>query len=254
MLDKITYIAKEAGNIIRKGFKQNYTIKYKSSEIDLVTSIDEASEKCVIDFIKKEFPTHGILSEESGNVKTGGDYLWVIDPLDGTTNFAHGLPIFSVSIALQYKGVTTWGVVYDVMRDSLYSAELNNGAYENEEIIKVSTGNNLPTAFLVTGFPYDLKEDPNNAIEKFNNFLVNSRAIRRLGSAAIDLCYVASGVFDGFWEINLKPWDIAAGKLLVEEAGGLTSDFNNNPINIYDKQILATNKLIHNDMLKVLNS
>lgn len=254
MLDKITYIAKEAGNIIRKGFKQNYTIKYKSSEIDLVTSIDEASEKCVIDFIKKEFPTHGILSEESGNVKTGGDYLWVIDPLDGTTNFAHGLPIFSVSIALQYKGITTWGVVYDVMRDSLYSAELNNGAYENEEIIKVSTGNNLPTAFLVTGFPYDLKEDPNNAIEKFNNFLVNSRAIRRLGSAAIDLCYVASGVFDGFWEINLKPWDIAAGKLLVEEAGGLTSDFNNNPINIYDKQILATNKLIHNDMLKVLNS
>lgn len=253
MLDDIIFIAKEAGQIIRNGFKQNYTIKYKSSEIDLVTSVDEASEKCVIEFIQKKFPTHGILSEESGNVKTGGDYLWVIDPLDGTTNFAHGLPLFAVSIALQYKNVTTWGVVYDVMRDTVYAAELNAGAYENGEKLSVSTGNNLPTAFLVTGFPYNLKEDPDNTIEKFNKLLVNSRAIRRLGSAAIDLCYVASGVFDGFWEVNLKPWDIAAGKLLVEEAGGIVSDFNNNPINIFDKQILATNKLIHNDMIKVLN-
>lgn len=253
MLDKLIFIAKEAGEIIKSGFKQNYTIKYKSSEIDLVTSIDEASERCIIDFIKKEFPTHGILSEESGNVKSGVDYMWVIDPLDGTTNFAHGLPIFSVSIALQYKGVTNWGVVYDIMRNSMYAAEINNGAYENEEKITVSVGNKLSTGFLVTGFPYDLKEDPDNAIEKFNKLLVKSRAIRRLGSAAIDLCYVASGVFDGFWEINLKPWDIAAGKLLVEEAGGLVTDFNNKLINIFDKQILATNKLIHNDMIKALN-
>ncbi len=254
MLDKLVYISKEAGQIIRDGFKKNFTFKYKTDVTDLVTSVDEASEKCIIDFIKKEFPTHGILAEESGNVKTGVDYLWVIDPLDGTTNFAHGLPIFSVSIALQYKGVTTWGVVYDVMRDAMYKAELNSGAYENDVKLSVSNGNNLPTAFLVTGFPYDVKFDPDNTIEKFNIMLKNARAIRRLGSAAIDFCYVASGVFDGFWEVNLKPWDVAAGILLVEEANGKVTDFLNNPITIFDKQILATNGLIHNDIAALLNS
>ncbi|MFH0735919.1 MAG: inositol monophosphatase family protein [bacterium] len=253
MLNKIIDISERAGDIIRAGFRTNFSIKFKTNESNLVTSIDEASERCIVNFIKKEFPTHGILTEESGNVKTGGDYLWVIDPLDGTSNFAHGLPIFSVSIGVQYKGVTTWGVIYDVMRDVVYSAELNNGAFENGNKLYVSTNDNINRSFLVTGFPYDIKDDPDDSIQKFNTMLLNSHAVRRLGSAAIDMCYVASGVFDGFWEVNLHSWDIAAGMLLIEEAGGIVTDFNNLPINIYSKQILATNRLVHNKMLELLN-
>ncbi len=253
MLQKIINISKEAGEIIRTGFKTNFSVKFKTNESNLVTSIDEASEKCIINFIKKEFPTHGILTEESGNVKTGGDYLWVIDPLDGTSNFAHGLPLFSVSIGVQYKGVTTYGVIYDVMRDVVYSAKKNCGAFENGVQLQVSANDNINRSFLVTGFPYDLKENPDDTIQKFNTMLLNSRAVRRLGSAAIDMCYVASGVFDGFWEVYLHPWDIAAGMLLIEEAGGIVTDFNNLPIDIYSKQILATNRLVHNKMLELLN-
>jgi len=253
MLQDVIQISKEAGEIIRNGFRSNFSVKFKTNDANLVTSIDEASENCIIDFIKRKVPTHGILTEESGKVKTGGDYLWVIDPLDGTSNFAHGLPIFSVSIGVQYKGVTTWGVVYDVMRDVVYSAELNNGSYENDLKLKVSEHDNINRSFLVTGFPYDLKDNPENTIKKFNTMLLNSRAVRRLGSAAIDFCYTAAGVFDGFWEVHLHPWDLAAGKLIVEEAGGIVTDFANNPIDIYSKQILATNGIIHGKMLELLN-
>ena len=188
--------------------------------INDVTEVDKAAEKLIADFIKKKYPSHGILAEESGQVKSSEEYLWVIDPLDGTTNFAHGLPVFSVSIALQKKGNTIAGVVYDVIHDISYSAEKGSGAFANDIKMKVSTK--------------------------------RARGVRRLGSAALDLAYVAKGVFDGYWEMELNPWDICAGMLLVEEAGGLVSDFNSNPIDMYTKRILASNGQIHKQMMEVL--
>ena len=178
----------------------------------------------------------------------------MIDPLDGPTNFAHGLPIFSVSIGVQKNGETICGVVYDVMRNAMYSAEKNSGSFLNGKKIKVNNNSDLSRSVLVTGFPYDVAENPLNAVEKFSAFLKKTRAIRRLGSAAIDFCYVAKGVFEGFWEVSLNPWDICAGKLIVEEAGGIVTDFNNREINIDSKQILATNKLVHQEMLEILQA
>jgi myo-inositol-1(or 4)-monophosphatase len=261
MIDKVVQIAKEAGGIIRDGFGKNFSVEYKTNVSNLVTGIDKKSEETIIGFIKKEFPTHAILAEESGEHKSslassrkgdGSEYLWVIDPLDGTTNFAHGLPIFSVSIGVQKNNEIICGVVYDVMRDAMYSAEIGGGAYCNCQRLQVSTNDDLEKSVLVTGFPYNIKDNPDHAIERFVSFLKNSRAVRRLGSAAIDICYVAEGVFDGFWEVYLNPWDMAAGKLLVEEAGGLVTDFNGTPMNIFNKQILASNGKVHERMIKML--
>lgn len=253
MIDKIIEIAREAGEIVREGFGKNFLIETKGSLTNLVTEYDKKSEAAIIEFIKKEFPSHSVLAEESGNHKSGNEYLWVIDPLDGTTNFAHGLPIFSVSIGVQKNGETICGVVYDVMRDALYSAELGCGSFCNGRKLNVSTNSDVRRSVLVTGFPYNVAENPDHAFEHFIAFLKNARAVRRLGSAAIDFCYTAEGVFDGFWEVFLHPWDMCAGKLLVEEAGGSVTDFNGNAINIFSKQILATNKLIHENMITILN-
>ncbi len=254
MIDKVVQIAKEAGGIIRDGFGKNFSVEYKTNLSNLVTEIDKKSEKAIINFIRKEFPTHSVLAEESGSHEKDSEYLWVIDPLDGTTNFAHGLPIFSVSIGVQKNNEIICGVVYDVMRDAMYSAEIGGGAYCNGQRLQVSTNDDLEKSVLVTGFPYDIKNNPDHAIERFVSFLKNSRAVRRLGSAAIDICYVAEGVFDGFWEVHLNPWDMAAGKLLVEEAGGVVTNFSGEKIDIYSKQILASNGKVHSEMLRVLNS
>ena len=254
MIEKVIEIAGIAGEIVRDGYGKNFEIMLKGSVNNLVTEIDKKSESVIIDYVKKNFNNHSILAEESGQLKTDSDYVWVIDPLDGTTNFAHGLPIFSVSIGVQKNGETICGAVYDVMRDAMYSAEKNSGSYLNGKKITVNTNSDLSRSVLVTGFPYDIAENPNNAVEKFSAFLKKSRAIRRLGSAAIDFCYVAQGVFEGFWEVSLNPWDICAGKLLVEEAGGIVTDFNNNSINIDSKQILATNKFVHQEMLEILQA
>jgi len=254
MIDDIIQISKEAGELIRNAFGETHSIEFKTNELNLVTETDKASEKLITDFVKNKFPTHGILAEEGSEANRSAEYLWVIDPLDGTTNFAHGLPIFSVSIGVQKNGETIAGVVYDVMGDVVFSAEKECGSFENGRKISVSKNENLGHSVLVTGFPYNIKENPDKANERFIAFLKKSRAIRRLGSAAIDFCYVAKGVFDGFWEVSLHPWDICAGKLIVEEAGGLVTNFDGSPINIYSKQILATNKLVHQDMIKVLNS
>jgi len=254
MIEKLKEITLEAGEVIRSGFESNFEIEFKTNESNLVTEIDKKSEALISDFIKKEFPGHGILAEESGKIKDGEEFIWVIDPLDGTTNFAHGFPVFSVSIGIQKNEKTIAGAVYDVMRNELYLAEAGSGASLNGKRLAVSKNSNLAHSLLVTGFPYNIKENPNNAIEKFALFLKNARAIRRLGSAAIDFCYVARGVFDGFWEVYLNPWDICAGKLIVEEAGGFVSDFNGNAISIYSSQILATNQEIHSQMIELLNS
>ncbi len=253
VIKKVIQIAQEAGAIVREGFGQNFLIETKGSLTNLVTEYDKKSEKEIINFIRKEFPSHSVLAEESGNHKSGSEYLWVIDPLDGTTNFAHGLPIFSVSIGVQKNGETICGVVYDVMRDALYSAELGSGAFCNGRKLSVSQNSDIRKSVLVTGFPYNISENPDHAFEHFIAFLKNARAVRRLGSAAIDFCYTAEGVFDGFWEVFLHPWDMCAGKILVEEAGGIVTDFNGNEINIFSKQILATNRFIHNEMISILN-
>ena len=253
MLDKIIEIAKEAGQIVREGFGKTLDIEFKTNESNLVTQIDKASEKRIIEYVKKEFPTHGILAEESGASKNTSEYLWVIDPLDGTTNFAHGFPIFSVSIGVQKNGLTLAGVVYDVMQNIVYSAESGNGAYANNKRINVSPNDKLQRALLVTGFPYNIAENPENAFERFIALTKASRGMRRLGSAAIDFCYVATGVFDGFWEVYLHPWDICAGKLILEEAGGIVTGFRGERIDIFSNKILATNKCIHDQMVEVIN-
>jgi len=252
MLQKIINIAKESGEIIRKGFKDNISIEYKTDSSDLVTNIDKASEKHIIDFISKEFPTHSIIAEESGLHNNSSDYKWVIDPLDGTTNFAHGLPIFSVSIGVQKNNETIYGVVYDVMRKTIYAAEKGSGAFENGRKISVNKNDILEKSVLVTGFSYNVKKNYFDPMKHFTEFLRKTRAVRRLGSAAIDFCYVANGVFDGFWEADLNPWDVCAGLLIVEEAGGKTSDYQGNKLELNSKRFLATNGKVHNKMLEIL--
>ena len=252
MLDKVIYIAREAGEVLRSGFGKNFSIEYKTNVANLVTEYDKKSEKIIIDFINKEFPTHSVLAEESGMHDSSGEYLWVIDPLDGTTNFAHGLPIFSVSIGVQKNGEMICGVIYDVMRDAMYSAEKGSGSFCNRRKLGVSTNDDLHKSVLVTGFPYNVHENPDFAYERFAAFLRVARAVRRLGSAAIDMCYVAEGVFDGFWEVSLNAWDMAAGMIIVEEAGGVITDFSGNPTNIFGKQILTSNGNVHKAMIDTL--
>ncbi len=254
MINDIINIAKEAGGIIKDGFGKSFQIEFKTGENNLVTDIDKASESLIINFVQKKYPSHGILAEEGGGMNSNAEYVWVIDPLDGTTNFAHSLPIFAVSIGVQKKGETIAGVVYDVMNDIIYSAEKNSGAFSNNEKIYVSGRETLSQSVLVTGFPYDIKDNPGKAFERFELLTKSSRGMRRLGSAAIDFCYLAKGVFDGFWEVHLHPWDICAGKLIVEEAGGKVTDFKGNRINIFSKKILSTNGKIHNEIIKLMNT
>jgi len=253
MLNDIINISREAGRIVREGFGSLLEVELKKeNDKNLVTQIDKASELAITDFIKKKYPSHNILAEESGELNNNSDYLWVIDPLDGTTNFAHGLPIFAVTIGLLKNNEIVCGVVYDVMNNIMFSSEKGSGAYANGEKIRVNENNILSRSFLVTGFPYNINENPLGALDKFVAIVKASRAVRRLGSAALDLCYVANGIFDGFWEINLQPWDMCAGMLLVNEAGGMVTDFNNKPAGIFTKTICTTNGKIHSELLKYL--
>lgn len=249
MIKDIIEIAGIAGEIIRDGFGKNFEIEYKTNEKNLVTEIDKKSEQAIMDYISKKYPTHNILTEESGEHKKDSDYLWVIDPIDGTTNFAHGLPIFSVSIGVMKKDEIIAGVVYDVMQNIYYSAEKGSGSFANDKKNNVSSNDKIGLGVLVTGFPYDVADNPDKAFERFESLTKKARAVRRLGSAAIDFCYVARGVFDGFWEVSLHPWDLCAGKLIVEEAGGIVTNFDGNKIDIFTPQILASNKKIHQQLI-----
>ena len=252
MINKVIQISKIAGEIIREGFGKNFSIEYKTNLSNLVTEIDKKSEGTIIDFVKKEFPTHSVLAEETGSHESSSEYLWVVDPLDGTSNFAHGFPIFSVSIGVQKNNETVCGVVYDVMNDAVYSSEKGSGSFRNGQKLQISTNDDIRKSMIVTGFPYNVAENPDHVFERFIAFLKTARAVRRLGSAAIDFCYVASGVFDGFWEVHLNPWDVCAGKLIVEEAGGLVTNFEGKVSDIYSKQILATNGKVHKKMVEIL--
>ena len=253
MLNFTIETARDAGRLLLEKFGTRVRIDFKG-EINLVTEADLASEALIIERIKSYYPKHSILAEESGEaVVTGGDstWKWIIDPLDGTTNYAHGYPCFCVTIALEHQGEIVIGVTYDPTRNELFSAERGCGASLNNKPIRVSRTEQLGEALLVTGFPYDIKQRPRferNLVE----LLSNSRGVRRDGSAAIDLAYVACGRFDGFWEEGLNPWDVAAGLLIVEEAGGQVSYYDGTKFSIYKPPICATNGLIHSQMLKVL--
>lgn len=253
MLQTAIEAARQAGAYLKEHSGKAKQIDRKlGQETNLVTEIDRGSEAIVIERITKDFPGHTFLGEESGDHRNVSDYKWVIDPLDGTTNFTHGLPIFCVSIALEYKNEVLLGVIYDPNLDELFTAEKGKGAFLNGRPIRVSQTDTLIDSLLVTGFPYDIKDNPLHAVEHFENFLKVSQAVRRLGSAALDLCYTAAGRFDGFWEVRLNSWDMAAGVLIVQEAGGRWTDFEGNKSTIYIPQMLATNGIIHDQMVEVL--
>ncbi len=252
MLNFAMETAREAGNILLEKYGKLTNIS-KKGDIDLVTEADLASEKLIIERIKTHHPMHSILAEESGEAVLIGDgkWKWIIDPLDGTTNYAHGYPCFCVTIGLEYQGEIVVAVTFDPTRDEMFSAEKGNGASLNNKNIFVSETDKLADSLLVTGFPYDIATRP-NFTEKFTKMLLRSRAVRRDGSAAIDLAYVACGRFDGFWEEGLNPWDMAAGVLLIEEAGGKISYYDGSKFSIYKPPMCASNGAIHDEMLGVL--
>ncbi len=253
-LRDLEILARQAGVILRAGYGQRHTIDSKSHAIDLVTETDRQSEAFLLENIRRRWPEHSILAEESGAHRGDGS-LWYIDPLDGTVNFAHGVPIFSVSIAYAEGGQVRLGVVYDPMRDECFAAERGRGAFLNGRPIRVSTTANLAQALLVTGFPYDTWENPNNNLDNFARFAVRSHGVRRLGSAALDLCYVAAGRFDGYWEIRLKPWDVAAGGLIAAEAGAQVTNLHGADDYISPPQsIVAANAALHPQMMAVLHA
>lgn len=254
MLNFAVDTARDAGRILLEKFGKIDTVT-KKGDINLVTEADLASEALIIERIRSHYPRHSILAEEAGDVvviETGEGYKWIIDPLDGTTNYAHAYPCFCVTIALEKDGDILLGVTYDPTRDELFTAEKGKGAALNGKPIRVSTTDDIGNSLLVTGFPYDIKlrEAP---LRHLNEFLLASRGVRRDGSAAIDMAYVACGRFDGFWEESLKPWDVAAGKLLVEEAGGIVSNYDGSKFSIYNAPVLASNGLIHRQMVETLN-
>lgn len=251
-IDTAIRLAVKSGDYARKRKGSIRNISYKG-EINIVTDVDKKCERLIIDGIKKEFPYHSILSEEGYPQPTKGSHRWIIDPLDGTTNFAHGLAIYSVSIALEIDGRVMVGVVYNPETKELFHAEKAKGAFLNKKRIHVSKEKVLKKSLLVTGFAYDLGKAGADNLNFFSKFLRKSQAVRRLGSAALDLSFVACGRFEGFWEMNLHPWDSAAGMLLVEEAGGKVTKFDGSPYTPYDKEILATNSAVHSQMIKILS-
>lgn len=257
MLDKILSVAvdaaKEAGACLRDRFGNQHEIKLKR-EIDPVTEADLEAENVIISRIKSNFPDHSILSEEAGRYQGKSAVCWIIDPLDGTTNYSHNFPFFSVSIGIEMEGEVVAGVVYDPLLDELFSAKKNCGSYLNGKKISVSIIDDLGKSLLATGFPYDIRESADNNLANFQKFIMKVQAVRRAGSAALDLCYVACGRLDGFWEMKLSPWDTAAAFLLIKESGGRVTNFTGGKYSIYDKEILATNNLLHESMLEILLS
>ncbi len=246
------YIARKAGELLRENLGRVESIEYKGA-VDLVTDVDRKSETLIVDFIRERFPDHDILTEEGQDKTEGSSYRWIIDPLDGTTNYAHGYPVFCVSIGFEEEGELRLGVVYDPMLEELFVAEKDGGAYLNDRRIGVSATPTLDRSLLATGFPYDLRTSRENNLDHFSNFALRAQAIRRAGSAALDMCYVGCGRFDGFWELKLKPWDVAAGSLVVREAGGRLTDFDNSQFSIYGYEVIASNGLIHREMVEVVN-
>lgn len=254
-LDACAALASEAADRAGEALLQYFgraTVEFKG-EIDLVTEGDRAAERIIVQMIRERFPEHSIIAEESGEHEGEGPARWIVDPLDGTTNYAHGLPIFAVSIALAVGGEVQVGVVYNPATKEKFEARRGRGATQNGRPLRVSSTEDLNRSLLVTGFAYNVRRTDENNLDHFANFLGKAQGLRRLGSAALDLCYVASGALDGYWETQLNPWDLAAGWLIVEEAGGFVTDLAGRPLTLQARQILATNGKIHDEMLSVLS-
>ncbi len=235
-------------------FNKSFVVSNKEGINNLVTEADHASEKAILDVIKKEFPGHYILSEEAGEIIQDSSYKWIIDPIDGTVNFAHSIPLCCVSIAVEYNGEIVLASVYNPIMNELFFAEKGKGSTLNDKQIRVSKKQNVANACLVTGFPYTYLDVPNGPLQIFEKLIRKGIPVRRLGSAATDLCWVAAGRFDGFYEHKLQAWDSAGGYLIVEEAGGKVTDFKGNKFSPYQPHILATNGDIHDEMLAVINN
>lgn len=251
MLDFAVQVARDAGRLLRDRLGTGFDIGHKGP-IDLVTEVDLASEKLIRETISTYHPRHEILAEEGGLTEKPSEYRWIVDPLDGTTNYTHGYPLFCVSIALERSGEVVVGVVYDPMREEMFTAELGGGAALNNRAIRVSRTQQLTQSMLSTGFPYDISTSRLTNLDHWANFALNAQALRRDGAAALDLCYVACGRFDGFWELNLSPWDTAAGALIVSEAGGRVTNFGGGTFSNYKPEVVASNGLIHDRMIEVL--
>lgn len=251
-LPAMSAIAREAGALLLEYFHQGLKIEYKG-DADLVTAADRASETLIRERVAKEFPSHDVLGEEQGLNDRGGEYRWYVDPLDGTTNFAHGYPVFCVSMALEHRsgseGTRIAGVVYDPTRDELFTAEAGRGAQLNGKAIRVSKAAQLKECLLATGFPSH-KRHKNPNIFFYHQITLRTHGVRRAGSAALDLCDVACGRFDGFWEFNLNPWDTAAGVLIVQEAGGKVSRFDGSAFELNSRETLASNGLVHQALVQ----
>lgn len=245
--------AQAAGATMQESFNGNFKISNKEGFNNLVTEVDHASEKVIIDIIQKEFPGHYIMSEESGEIVMDSSYKWIIDPIDGTVNYANGIPLCCVSIGLEHEGKMIMGAVYNPFLNEMFVAERGKGATLNDKALRVSNKSDVLTSCLVTGFPYSYLDQPNGPMQVFDKLIRRGVPVRRLGSAAIDLCWVASGRFDGFYEHKLNAWDSAAGFLMVEEAGGKVTDFKGGDYSPYQPHIVATNGKIHDQLLDYIN-
>jgi myo-inositol-1(or 4)-monophosphatase len=252
-LDFAVELARAAGDVLKHYMARDKQVELKG-RANLVTAADKESEALIISRIQDRYRSHAILAEESGALRPIGasDGTWIIDPLDGTTNFAHQYPFFCVSIAFEQAGDILCGAVYDPWRDEMFSAARGLGSFMNGQRLQVSDTENLRSALVMTGFPYGFREKLGVVMGQFEAFLIESQAVRRGGSAALDLCYTALGRVDGFWELDLHPWDTAAGAVILEEAGGRVTDFSGKPFSIYGKEILASNGRIHGEMMRVL--
>jgi myo-inositol-1(or 4)-monophosphatase len=251
-LDAAIEAAKRAGIYLMEALEQKRDIS-KKGIVDIVTDADKGAEMIIHNIISEEYPDDEFLAEEGTQDKGSTGLTWIVDPLDGTTNYAHRFPVFCVSIGLVKDGIPQAGVIYNPNLDELFSAHRGEGAFLNGDPIKVSDNNQLINSLLATGFPYDIRDSDADNMNNFYAFYKNgAQAVRRAGSAALDLAYTACGRFDGFWEMKLHPWDIAAGVLLVEEAGGKITDFDGNQMDLFKGEIVASNTAIHNEMLKVL--
>jgi myo-inositol-1(or 4)-monophosphatase len=253
-LDLAVRLSREAGLYALAEQKKVLQIERKSNQFDLVTNVDKHNEKFIQSEVAKVYPDHEYLGEEGANTKTASEVRWIVDPIDGTINFAHGLPIWCVSIGVEVGGVIECGAIYDATRDELFTATLDGGSFLNGESIHVSKVTDPGLSLFVTGFAYNIDKNESKAIERFEAFLRKGLLVRRLGSAALDLCYTACGRFDGFFEGGLSPWDSAAGSLIVREAGGKITHYDGTEYSIYGKGIIASNGLQHEKMSDIVNS
>ena len=245
-------IARQAGEFLQENRFATKQVSVKTDMVDLVTNVDKAADRLITEQLRTHFPTHTIIAEESAQSGPQSPYCWYIDPLDGTTNFAHTYPHFAVSLALTHESTAIVGVVHDPVRNEIFSAQRGGGAQLNGNPIRVSTASQLDQSLLLTGFPYDRRSYSAFYLRYYEAFMLRTHGVRRSGSAALDLCYVACGRADAFWEWRLHPWDIAAGSLIVEEAGGRTSDFSGHTFDLHGEQTLASNGHLHGAMLDVL--